>query len=274
MKRNQIMITALAIMLAIAGYLNFAGNKISKEGVATAENTNGEENDVTALLDLSDEDVVSDIDSMDAEALPADNYLDDTLTLSDTIQDVNVDTASAALDNDTEVADGVTDGSIDGVTDKTASAASASAVSEAANLTANDTENLDGSTPGEAVYTSTQAVSSLSAVKLLKEQTRAKNKETLLDIINSTTLNEAQKQEAVDGMIKLTEISEKETAAEILLEAKGFSGAVVSISDESADVVVNAETLSDAQLAQIEDIVVRKTGLDASNIVISTLTGK
>lgn len=240
MKRNQIMITALAIMIAIAGYLNFAGSKIS-EDVVTADNTNMEGEDVTALLDISEEDIVSDIGSLDSEAVQTENYLDDTLVLGDTIENVNVDTASAALEGED---------------------------------TLENAENLNESTPGEAIYTSTQAVSSLSAVKLLKEQTRAKNKETLLEIINSTSLDESQKQDAVDGMIKITEISEKETAAEILLESKGFAGAVVSISGNMADVVVSADTLTDAQLAQIEDIVIRKTGISAENIVISPLSGK
>ena len=86
-------------------------------------------------------------------------------------------------------------------------------------------------------------------------------------------MEESQKQDAVDGMIQLTDISEKETAAEILLEAKGFQGAVVSISDNMADVVIGLETLTDAQLAQIEDIVIRKTGISAENIVISPLSG-
>ncbi len=241
LKRNQIMITALAIMIAIAGYLNFAGNKIGEEELATADNTAKQEEDVTALLDLSDEDVTSDINSLDADAVTTDNYLDDKLTLSDTVTNVNVDTASSALDNDD---------------------------------TLETADNNKESTPGEAVYTSTQAISSLSGVKLLKEQNRAKNKETLLDIINSTALEESQKQDAVNGMIKLTEISEKETSAEILLEAKGFPGAVVSISDNMVDVVVGAETLTDAQLAQIEDIIIRKTGISPENIVISPLSGK
>lgn len=73
---------------------------------------------------------------------------------------------------------------------------------------------------------------------------------------------------------KLTEISEKETSAEILFEAKGFTGAVVSISDNMVDVVVGAETLSDSQLAQIEDIIIRKTGAAPENIIISPLSGK
>ena len=237
MKRNQIMITALALMIAIAGYLNFAGNQMEDE-LAVADVT-GTEEEITALLDLSEEDITSDIISLDAEAEASDNYLDDTLTLSDTISDVTIDTASAALEDEDIL------GSED---------------------------ILDGTMPGEAVYTSTQAVSSLAGVKLIKEQTRAKNKETLLEIINSTSLSESQKQDAVNGMMELTQIAEKEMAAEILLEAKGFDGAVVSVNGDMADVVVCTDVLDDAKLAQIEDIVVRKTGMDPANIIISSMT--
>ena len=237
MKRNQIMITALALMIAIAGYLNFAGNQMEDE-LAVADVT-GTEDEITALLDLSEEDIASDIISLDADVEETDNYLDDTLTLSDTISDVNVDMASAALEDEDIL------GSED---------------------------ILDGTMPGEAVYTSTQAVSSLAGVKLIKEQTRAKNKETLLEIINSTSLSESQKQDAVNGMMELTQIAEKEMAAEILLEAKGFDGAVVSVNGDMVDVVVCTDSLDDAKLAQIEDIIVRKTGMDPANIIISSMT--
>lgn len=238
MKRNQIMITALALMIAIAGYLNFAGNQMENE-LATTGSVTAEDEDMTALLDLSEEDIASDIISLDADVEEADNYLEDTLTLTDTISNVSVDTASAALE-DEEIL-----GSEDPLAD---------------------------SVPGEAVYTSTQAVSSLAGVKLIKEQTRAKNKETLLEIINSTSLSESQKQDAVNGMMELTQIAEKEMAAEILLEAKGFEGAVVSVNGDMADVVVCVEELDDAKLAQIEDIVVRKTGIVPENIIISSMT--
>lgn len=238
MKRNQIMITALALMIAIAGYLNFAGNQMENE-LKTADMTVAGDEDVTALLDLSEEDIATDIISLDAEAEDADNYLEDTLTLTDTISNVNVDTASAALEDEDIL---------------------------------NSEDPLADSIPGEAVYTSTQAVSSLAGVKLIKEQTRAKNKETLLEIINSTSLSESQKQDAVNGMMELTKIAEKEMAAEILLEAKGFDGAVVSVNGDMADVVVCTDELDDAKLAQIEDIVVRKTGILPENIIISSMT--
>lgn len=127
-------------------------------------------------------------------------------------------------------------------------------------------------TPGEAVFTSSTSLDTLSGAKLMKEQTRAKNKETLLEIINNVNISEEQKQEAIDNMIEITDIAEKETAAEILLEAKGFEDVVVSITDGMVDVVVNAQELTQAQRAQIEDIVIRKTGVAPENIVISTIT--
>jgi stage III sporulation protein AH len=44
---------------------------------------------------------------------------------------------------------------------------------------------------------------------------------------------------------------------------------VVSITDDSCDVVVNLEGITDAQRAQVEDIVKRKAGVSAENIVIT-----
>ena len=128
-----------------------------------------------------------------------------------------------------------------------------------------------GEVPGEAVFTSTSGVTVLSEAKLLKEQTRARNKETLLDIINSTGLTDEQKQEAVNNMVEMTQIAEKEAAAEILLEAKGFRDVVVSINGDCADVVVNEASLDDIKRAQIEDIVKRKTEVEPQNIIISTV---
>ena len=209
-KKNQLMITALAIMIAIAGYLQFAGTNLEKEYL-TSDNTE----DLSAV---DSTDIVTDIESLDSDVeIVMEDYLDEDMQV-----------AEATLD--------------------------------------------EGEIPGEAVLTGTNAVEVLSAARLSKEQTRARNKETLLEIINSTELSDAQKQEAVDSMVHMTEIAEKEAAAEVLLQAKGFSEAVVSINGDAVDVVVNAAELSDVQRAQIEDIVKRKTDIAAENIVISTIT--
>ena len=107
--------------------------------------------------------------------------------------------------------------------------------------------------------------------KLDREQARAKQKEILDEMINNKNLSESKKTECVDNKIEIQKRIEKESAAESLLESKGFDETYVRIDDETVDVVINKEMLSDAEIAQIEDIVKRKTGFKASQIKISTL---
>lgn len=231
-KKNQVMITALAIMIAVAGYLNFADTKITEEDIMTVNGEietddmgnlalQEEETDYSVLLDLSEEDMEQ--ASGDIESLDADIELSST--------------------------EGIGEESAETVSD----------------------ELMEDEVPGEAVFTTSSGVSALFGAKLQKEQTRAQNKETLLEIINNANISETQKQEAVNSMISMTDVAEKETAAEILLEAKGFNDAIVSIDGESVDVVINTAELTEAQRAQIEDIVIRKTGVSADAIIISTV---
>ena len=107
--------------------------------------------------------------------------------------------------------------------------------------------------------------------KLDREQARAKQKEILDEMINNKNLSESKKTECVDNKIEIQKRIEKESAAESLLESKGFDETYVRIDDETVDVVINKEMLSDAEIAQIEDIVKRKTGFKASQIRISKL---
>ena len=199
-KKNQIIIAALAVMIAAAGYLNYSGKLFGDKD--TAEKTNAELAN-KELLDISEEDV----------------------------------TASAS--DDIKSQDGTdSDGSVDG-------------------------------TQGEAVLTSGEASAVVAEAKVTREQVRAKNKESLMEIIDNENLSDEQKQDAVNQMVAMTDIAEKEAAAETLLASKGFSEAVVSLTQDAADVVVNAAELSDANRAQIEDIITRKTGVAAQNIVIT-----
>lgn len=266
-KKNQLMITALAIMIAIAGYLQFAGDNLEEEyvndenfttvdsgGVITENYTAEGLQEAAALdglMDLSEEDLLSsegltEIASLDSEIdVIVDNYLAEDMQVDGTVADAGTTAEGQLADVGT-----------------TAEGQLAEATPEA------------GEIPGEAVFTSTDGVAVLSEAKLLKEQTRAKNKETLLEIINSAGLTEEQKQDAVNSMVQMTDYAEKEAAAEILLEAKGFSDVVVSINGDAVDVVVNAAELTDVQRAQITDIVTRKTDIAAENIVISTVVNQ
>lgn len=129
-------------------------------------------------------------------------------------------------------------------------------------------------TPGEAVLTSVSGSDFTASAKLTREQIRAQNKETLMEVINNDMIAEEQKQSAIDSITSLTEISEREAAAELLLDAKGFEDSVVSITDNSADVVIHMAEISESQRAQIEDIVKRKAEIPGENIVITPVSGE
>ena len=127
--------------------------------------------------------------------------------------------------------------------------------------------------PGESVLTGNiiNVTDYAAAVKLNREQIRATNKEALMEIVNNEALSEEAKQDAVNKLVELTDIAEKEANAEMLLEAKGFTNVVVSISEDCVDVVLDMGEVTDAKRAQVEDIVKRKTGMTADKIVITPL---
>lgn len=231
-KKNQIIITTLAIMIAVAGFLNYSGKgfgtKLKQSSSDSAKVSTAESADVA---DISDEDIYA----------QTKNVLDGTASATgESLSEITTDEEIASLDNDP---------------DETVDASA--------------TEN----TPGEAVLANTNPVANIADLKLTREQARSKNKETLNEIVNNESLSNEQKQSAVDEMVKLTDISEKEAAAEILLQAKGFTDVVVNIENDTVDVIVNVAELTDANRAQIEDIVKRKTGILGENIVITTLNG-
>ena len=196
-KKNQIIIATLAVMIAIAGYLNYSGILFgdSQEGAAEANADLANQE----LLDISQDDIESSTDDIES-----------------------------------------TDSEVEG-------------------------------TPGEAVLTNGTAQNTVAQAKVTREQVRAQNKETLQGIIDNTNLSDAEKEDAVAQMVKMTEIAEQEAAIETLMASKGFSESVVSLDGDSADIVVNAAELTDANRAQIEDIVTRKTEIAPENIVITPI---
>ncbi|NBI72701.1 SpoIIIAH-like family protein [Clostridiaceae bacterium] len=238
-RRNQIIITTLAIMIAAAGYLNYSGKK---------EVAGGEVYEAGAM-EISDEDILAENQMVSGGAQLTQDAANSG-TYGEQAEDASADgggyTEIASLDDPQE-----------GDAALTGSEGEGSAVMD---------------NPGEAVLTGGTSVTEYIAnVQLSREQIRAKSKETLNEIINNESVDAASREAAVQSMMNLTAIAEKENAAETLLMAKGFADPVVSITDGKVDVVINASSITDPQRAQIEDIVKRKTETGAENIVITLL---
>ena len=260
-KKNQMIITALAIMIAVAGYLNYSGSKLDSAKVETdADASTGD--DAEAAADISAEDIYA------QTGLEEFQFADGDIESLD--QDAE-DLAAADAEAEAEAADG------EAVADTGAEGTKTAGASDGETAEGTETAEVDeNEEPGEAVLanSSTAGVGIAAEAKLTREQLRSKNKETLLEVINNTNISDAQKQEAIDSMVELTDIAEREAAAEILLEAKGFEDVVVSITGEQADVVVNMAEVDEAGRAQIEDIVKRKTGISGENIIITPVAAQ
>jgi stage III sporulation protein AH len=212
--KNQLIITTLAFLIAIAGYVSY--DRVNSKEEESAEEANADAVDEDYVVDNSTYDIFEETDDVQTE---------ETALLDETSGETGED--------DEEI------------------------------INAGETI-LTGLTIGNSDYA--------AEVKLNREQVRSKNKEALLEIINNESISESQKQEALDEMVEMTDIAQKEADAEMLLEAKGFTNVVVSISDEMCDVVLDMGDVTDAKRAQVEDIVKRKTGIAAENIIITPIS--
>ncbi len=201
-KRNQVIITALVVMVGAAGYLNYVGNKETTDVVLT------DDGDITGLVpdyDLYGEEIVHNKEEKSSDGMVA------------------------SKENNQDEA-------------------------------------------GKAVFVNnSNDTSYFIQAKLEREQARAKQKDILTEMINNTNIEQGKKATAADEMLKIQERIEKETAAEAMIEAKGFKEVYVRIDDETVDVVVNKSELSEAEIAQIEDIIKRKTGATVDKIRISPI---
>ena len=212
LKRNQIIITALVVMIAVAGYLNY------RDGLGAAETaglTYNEQGEIAALI--PDEDYFfTDIDFVDLEFVTFSETHDPAIA-------VNADL-------------------------------------------------VDESEPGEAVFvTASSETSFFVQARLNREQARSAEKNILNNLINNENVESEERSQAANNMLDIQRRIERESAAESMIEAKGFAEVYVRIGENSVDVVVNKEALTEAEVAQIEDIVRRKTGMATNQIHISPM---
>lgn len=210
-KKNQIIISALVVMVAAAGYLNYIDSNQS----AISDVMYSEEGEV-AINDENPE-----------------------------IAAVEITTSESAEVEDT---------------------------ANSEKSLSSDTDEAADPNAGEAVFVNSSNDSSYFVqAKLDREQARSKEKDMLNEMLNNKNIDENKKSEITTAMLQIQQRIEKETAAEAMIESKGFNEVYVRIDDDTVDVVVDKAELTDSEIAQIEDIVKRKTGVSADKIRITPL---
>ena len=231
-RRNQVIVTVLVFMIAIAAYLSLTEAPADLTVPQIADNNE-------AMIDVADGELDRDFFNEFGvmETLPPDEDFD-------LLQDGSVEASTS-------------EGTLGAKEVVIAKKGSPKGSSESEDMT---------------VASKNVEVSYFAEEKMLREQSRAKQMETLNEYVADHNLDKESKSKAAQDLLTIQERIEKESGAESLLRAKGFKDVFVRMDTDTVDVVVNKdESLTDEEIAQIEEIVQRKTGYTVGQIKISCL---
>ena len=113
-----------------------------------------------------------------------------------------------------------------------------------------------------------EAVDPLDAFRLEREQLSARQEAQLNDIIYSDKSDARTVTRAQEQLLSLMERREQEVTLEGVLQARGFDGALVSVGERSASVLLRREAVTSRESAVILELVMRETGLTGGNVKI------
>lgn len=227
LKRNQIIISVLALMLITVGYMSYTSNM--KNTVETG-----------AL--------------MDAESVAG--LGDAKLVSSNSVVEKKDDEND---DNPTETAESaVSDNEKDSYNSNNTSASSTS--------TTNKEDNSEKTKTTSATdYSTDYFVSS----RLERDKMYSQMMETYKSLTENSSVPAEQKNTSTQEITNINNKKNSIMIAENLIKNLGFEDVVIFVNDKSTSVIIKAEKLSEAEIAQIQNIVCREIGVEAESIHIS-----
>jgi len=145
----------------------------------------------------------------------------------------------------------------------------------------------DNSKIGEAVYVgnnssvsensnaaqaSKQANNFFSSAALDKEMTRSKDTDALKEITLDKNATAVAKSKAYNQMMNIISNSEKEMSIENLIKGRGFNDVLVLFGeDNSMDIYIKTQSLTEQQVAQISDIASRQAKVEITSIHVKNI---
>ncbi len=238
LKKNQLAILVIALMLVTAGYLNYTANETeltSNSNVAGGEQyaSIGDATLVNSGELLDDKDKQSIIDTISNQGLTENNNAN-----SNMIESENAVGNSNIVGNEIQT-----------------------------NVNSENTNQVNGNI--EEVATSAKTDDYFASSKLEREKMYSQMLETYQKLLESTSISGEQKAVSEQEITKINQTKNAIMISENLLSTKGFEDSVIFVNDVSVSVVVKADNLATEQIAQIQNIVSRELKVDLSNIHIS-----
>lgn len=118
----------------------------------------------------------------------------------------------------------------------------------------------------QPVQNSTDAY--FSATQVSRQRARDEALEVLQSVVENVDAGEETKNEALAGIATIADEIRKEADMESLITAKGFEQCVAVLNGDSVSIIVKAESLQPAQIAQINEIVYSTTGIAPAGVTI------
>ncbi len=107
-----------------------------------------------------------------------------------------------------------------------------------------------------------------SATVISRQKARDEALEVLQSVVDNAESDEETRNEAMESIAQIAEEIQKEANIESLITAKGFAQCVAVLNGNTASIIVSADTLQPAQIAQINAIVYEQTGILPVDITI------
>ena len=122
---------------------------------------------------------------------------------------------------------------------------------------------------GDAALVDTQNDSYFSEARTGRQKSRDEASETITGMLRDSQLSEEQLSEAANQALILTTAIENENKIENLIKAKGFTECITYLDGVNCNVVVKTNGLTEAEAAQIKDIILTNSQIGVENITIT-----
>ena len=114
----------------------------------------------------------------------------------------------------------------------------------------------------------TAAVDPLTEFRTEREQLFALQTAELNDLIHGADTDGEIRLLAQEKLLELMDRADKETLLEGVLHARGFENALVTVSENSVNVLLKAVSITRQEAAVILELVLRETGVTGGNVKI------
>ena len=231
LKKNQVIIYVTALMLVVAGYMNFTANGDLKSAVQTASS----EEELDKMANIGDAQLVS-------SNVVSNNIVSENQESISNVNDANSNgIANIEKDNTTNTEN-------NNVTNE---GKNQNNILETSTKVSNSDENY------------------FSTSKLERDTMYSQMLETYENILNSSNSLETQKQSATEEIKKINDTKNSIMICENLIKTKGFEDSIIFVNGESISIVVKDNQLTAEKVAQIQNIISREMNAKVENIHIS-----